>query len=110
MTRFHFHRRNGSFPGLGTVVSIAAVLLVVLLGCLAVNPGTHELFHADAGQVDHDCVVTTFAAGEASFVAPLIVARPDQAFMRYESAESRQEPRQPVSDFLLPSCGPPASV
>lgn len=52
--------------GLSSKAFIASLLacLVLLLDAMAVSPSLHELFHADAGKAEHQCVVTLFAHGQ----------------------------------------------
>ena len=51
-------------------LSLGSLLVscVLLLNAMAASPGLHELIHADAGQDDHECVVTLFAHGQADSV------------------------------------------
>ena len=44
------------------------VALVVLMNLLAVAPSLHKIFHADAGESDHQCAVTLFAHGQVEAV------------------------------------------
>lgn len=50
---------------------IASMLMgiVLLLNAMAVSPGLHEYFHADAGAREHQCAVTLFAQGQMDSVA-----------------------------------------
>ena len=45
------------------VVASLLTGLVLLLNAMAASPELHELFHADAGQTEHQCAVTLFAHG-----------------------------------------------
>lgn len=45
------------------------MLLVLFLNLLAVSPKLHEIFHADAGKVQHQCAVTLFAQGQVAAAA-----------------------------------------
>ena len=45
------------------------VCLVLLLNALAASPSLHELFHPDAGKVEHQCAVTLFAHGQVDSAA-----------------------------------------
>jgi hypothetical protein len=49
---------------------------VWMLGLLAASPELHAALHADAGQADHDCVVTLFSHGTdtASSATPTVAA------------------------------------
>ena len=46
------------------LIGILAIALVLLLDAMAACPALHELIHQDAGQTDHQCVVTLFAHGQ----------------------------------------------
>ena len=53
------------------------VALVLLLNALAASPQLHELFHPDAGETHHQCVVTMFAHGKVetvTYAAPAAIA------------------------------------
>jgi hypothetical protein len=56
------------------------VAVVLLLNAMAASPELHELFHADAGQAEHQCAVTLFAHGqvdsatvEVAALAPVVL-------------------------------------
>jgi hypothetical protein len=101
-------KRNGQLTLLAQGVSLLAVLLVGVLGYLSVNPQAHEFFHHGAGQGDHECVVTAFAAGEGLYVAPQVVPRPDRLVVERVAVIAREISRQSPDDRLPPACGPPA--
>jgi hypothetical protein len=54
-----------------TKLSLGSLLvcLVLLLNALAASPNLHELFHPDAGKVEHQCAVTLFAHGQVDSAA-----------------------------------------
>jgi hypothetical protein len=41
--------------------------LLLFLSTLAASPALHEFLHADAGSVDHHCVITLFTKGQVGF-------------------------------------------
>ncbi len=50
-----------------------AAALVLLLTVLAVSPSLHARLHADAGQADHECVITLFQQGVIPETAALVL-------------------------------------
>ena len=46
------------------IVALLLTALVLLLNAMAISPALHELFHADAGNCQHQCAVTLFAHGQ----------------------------------------------
>jgi hypothetical protein len=62
-------------------VFIASLLsgIVLLVNAMAACPSLHELLHADAGQVGHQCAVTMFTHGQVdstSFDVPVVAPLP----------------------------------
>ena len=84
-----------------------AVLLIGVLAYLAADPAAHERLHPDAGHEDHECVVTTFAAGEALYVAPQIVVRPMPVVVGRVEVAVQTVVLETTHDLLPPACGPP---
>jgi len=108
MNPFRFQRKDGSGSIAAQTTAGAAILLVALLAYLSANPEAHERFHHDAGQEDHHCVITEFAAGQAFFLAPEIEIRPaEEILFEIAHAEAKEFLREPVDYVLLPICGPP---
>jgi hypothetical protein len=110
MKHLRFTLRKGGSSRLGKVVGVAAVLLVGLLGFLAADPEAHEFFHTDAGQCDHECVVTAFAAGEGLSVVPPIEIRPTSVVVQRVHFEARESLVESPGYLLLPICGPPSAA
>jgi hypothetical protein len=55
------------------LLAAGAAALVLLLAILAVNPSLHARLHADAGQADHECVITLFQQGVIPETAALVL-------------------------------------
>ncbi|HVU33305.1 MAG TPA: hypothetical protein VHE61_07715 [Opitutaceae bacterium] len=108
MFRLRFKNRNGSTSHFARVVSVLAVLLIGLLAFLAASPAAHERLHPDAGHESHECVVTTFAAGEALYVAPQIVVQPTPTVVGRVEVAVKTVVLETAHDLLPPACGPPA--
>ena len=110
MKPFRFNRRQGSSSPLGKAVAVAAVLLVGLLGYLSADPEAHEYFHPCSGHCDHECVVTSFAAGEGLFTVPLIGVKPIAAIVQRVHLQARESALESPEFLLLPICGPPLAA
>ena len=107
MKHCRLQQNNGALSGLGRTVSVLAILLVGLVSYLAVNPTAHEFFHPDAGDTDHECVVTAFAASEGLFVPPQLDLRPASEVVRQIHLIAVEVQHDPLSRLLPPVCGPP---
>ena len=58
-------------------LGILLIFCVLLLNLLAASPSLHEIFHADANQTGHQCVVTLFAHGKVDLASvDVMVAAP----------------------------------
>jgi len=91
--------------------SAAALLLAALILFLSVagaSPALHQLIHADASAVNHNCAVTLFAKGQISSDAPAPI---------HVSFEPRPTVRNPAESIagnsgidvrLTPSRAPPS--
>ena len=83
--------------------------LVLLLNALAASPNLHELFHPDAGKVEHQCAVTLFAHGQVDSAAvvltPATVADLVQLSLRLEISVFT-----PAIENLPAGRAPPVSV
>jgi hypothetical protein len=77
MTATDIHLR-ASLPFLHRLLAAGGVALVLLLSVLAASPGLHAWLHGNAGETDHECVITFFQHGvvtAAAEVALVVVAR-----------------------------------
>jgi hypothetical protein len=110
MTRLRFHQKDGSSSIASRALGLMGILLVALLTYLSVDPEAHERIHHDADGPDHHCVITTYTAGEALFVAPLPLVRPETRIFGYVPWQAQESLRAAVDWVLLPSCGPPAAA
>ena len=66
-----------SRPCLHRLLAAGGVALVLLLSVLAASPGLHAWLHGNAGETDHECVITLFQHGvvvAAADVALVVVA------------------------------------
>ena len=68
MTVLALHLRV-SRPSLHRLLAAGGVALVLLLSVLAVSPGLHAWLHGNAGETDHECVITLFQHGVVSAAA-----------------------------------------
>jgi hypothetical protein len=107
MKPFRFQHKKGSLSLFGKAVSVAAVLLIGLVAYLASSPEAHEFFHPDAGHEDHECVVTSFAAGEGLYLAPQIDLQPATVVVQWVHFEAVEVLRNSSVCLLPPVCGPP---
>jgi hypothetical protein len=108
MKPLRFQHKKGGLTLFGQAVSVAAVLLIGLVSYLTASPQAHEFFHHDAGHEEHQCVVTSFAAGEGLFLAPQIELRPTAVVVEWVHFASTEVLRDKVANLLPPVCGPPA--
>ena len=57
------------------LLAVGAVALVLLLTVLAASPELHARLHGNAGEADHECVITLYQHGlEAAAVGVALVA------------------------------------
>ncbi len=108
MKPYRFRKNSGGPSGFGRSVALLSVLLIGFLCCLTVDPWAHEYFHHDAGQRDHACVVTAFAAGEGFFAVPQIEVRPASIVVERVHFAAGEALRVSLARVLPPVCGPPA--
>jgi len=108
MKSFRFQHKKGGLSLFGKMVGGAAILLIGLIAYLASSPEAHEIFHPDAGHGDHGCVVTSFAAGEALYVAPEIKVQPTAVVLERMEGTAGEMVRDFSANLLPPVCGPPA--
>jgi hypothetical protein len=85
------------------------VCLVLLLNAMAASPKLHELFHPDAGKVEHQCAVTLFAHGQVDSavveVAAIMPVAPVE-FLPQTSVSTFNA----LAESLPPGRGPPVSL
>jgi small-conductance mechanosensitive channel len=110
MIPFRFQQKNGSSSIAARALGTAAILLVMLLTYLSVDPEAHERFHHDADGPDHHCVITAFAAGEALILTAVLTVRPVVTSFVQEHWPVSSAPRRAVDLGPVPICGPPAAV
>jgi hypothetical protein len=110
MKLVQFQQKNSGLSPFGRMVGLAAVLLVVTLAWLTVSPGAHEFFHHDSDHADHQCVVTTFAAGEGLYLVPQIEMRPASIVLQMVHIEIGGARRGSFACLLPPVCGPPLAA
>ena len=68
MTTLALHLRV-SRSSLHRLLAAGGVALVLLLSVLAVSPGLHAWLHGNAGETDHECVITLFQHGVVAATA-----------------------------------------
>jgi hypothetical protein len=68
MTATDIHLR-ASLPFLHRLLAAGGVALVLLLSVLAASPGLHAWLHSNAGETDHECVITLFQHGVVAATA-----------------------------------------
>jgi len=107
MIPFQFQRKDGSSTIAAQALGAAAILLVVLLTYLSVDPEAHEHFHHDADGPNHHCVITAFAAGEAWVLAGSLVVRPVIAEFSQVQWQAAESLRGRVAQGPVAICGPP---
>ncbi len=87
--------------------ALFCALAVWGLGLLAASPQLHASLHHDAGQADHECVVTLFSHGVNPDTGVLTNLGAPQLSV---AAHYPLAPARPASDAHLrlpPACGPP---
>jgi len=95
-------------PARGCLAACLCVC-VLLVSFLAVGSDLHGLVHADAGSVNHHCVISVFADGQIHLTQSVVAVAPAGgglvcAARRYEAVFV------PVPGFsLLPERAPPIS-
>ena len=64
--------KSSQFAKRSTALFLAG--LVIFLSLAGSSPALHKLIHADAGEADHNCVITLFAHGHvaAAELAPIV--------------------------------------
>jgi len=105
-----FTTKRGSDTFLGRLTGGCALALLVTLLLAGVSPELHHVFHPDADEGTHACVVTVFAQGEGLALPAVLQVHPAElrvvaVWPRLEAAASNRP-----DHFLQPSCGPPAGV
>lgn len=83
--------------------------LVLLLNLLAASSSLHERFHADAGQVGHQCAVTLFAHGQVDSPVVDVAANIPVSPVGFFPLTSATVPNALVAT-LPPGRGPPAPL
>lgn len=81
--------------------------LILFLSVVADSPALHQLIHADASSVDHNCAVTLFVKGQISSVdlVPILGSPVSQS---WEICVVENAIGNPVSDVqLIPGRAPP---
>jgi hypothetical protein len=76
MPAFALHLRV-SRSCLHRLLAAGGVALVLLLSVLAASPGLHAWLHSNAGETDHECIITLYQHGvvtAAAEVALVVVA------------------------------------
>ncbi|MGD0539871.1 MAG: hypothetical protein ABSC03_19755 [Verrucomicrobiota bacterium] len=107
MTATNLHLR-ASPPFLHRLLAAGGVALVLLLSVLAASPGLHAWLHSNAGETDHECVITLYQHGvvaAAAEVVLVVVARVLLARVPQAPAELRLSPPR---YWLYPGRAPPA--
>jgi hypothetical protein len=64
--------KHSQFAKRSTALFLAG--LVIFLSLAGSSPALHKLIHSDAGEADHNCVITLFAHGHvaAADLAPIV--------------------------------------
>lgn len=91
------------------LLAAGGVALVLLLTVLAASPELHAWLHRNAGQADHECVITLYQHGvEAATVGVVLVAAA-WVFLAWAAIAPPMQVFPRVRYWLPPALAPPAS-
>jgi hypothetical protein len=90
------------------VLAAGGVALVLLLSVLAANPELHAWLHRNAGQADHECVITLYQHGvEAATVGVALVVAA-WVFLAWAAIAPPMQAFPRARYWLPPALAPPA--
>ena len=97
-----------SHPCLHRLLAAGGVALVLLLSVLAASPGLHAWLHGNAGETDHECVITLFQHGVVAAAAEVALVVVALVLLAWVAAAPAALYLAPPRYWLPPGHAPPA--
>ena len=95
-------------PCLHRLLAAGGVALVLLLSVLAASPGLHAWLHGNAGETDHECVITLFQHGVVATTAEVVLVFVALVLLAWIAAAPSALCLAPPRYWLPPGHAPPA--
>jgi len=107
MTTLALHLRV-SRSSLHRLLAAGGVTLVLLLSVLAVSPRLHAWLHGNAGETDHECVITLFQHGVVAATAEVALGLVAMVVLAWIATAPSTLHLAPPRYWLPPGHAPPA--
>ena len=107
MTATDLHLR-ASPPFLHRLLAAGGVALVLLLSVLAASPKLHAWLHSNAGETDHECIITLYQHGVVTAVVGTALAVVTLVLLARVPQAPAELRLSPPRYWLYPGRAPPA--